>query len=172
MRRGSSATRVGGPGVGVRLGQAVPGGMRDRDERAGIEAAFREIWPGFACSGRREVGRQPDRQQMPEFANRGRRRMHFGPQNGGERIGPKRPRVDDREVVFAEKMIGQRQEIVAGLAVGLAYRFGCERTVGADGMGVEIALEKASGRRKGGIDRQAQSPESEGTVGVRSTAPC
>src|SRR5687767_3797683 len=71
-------------------------------------------------------------------------RVQLRPEDRGEAVGAEGPRVGDREIVALLEMIGERQEIVARVAVVRADLLRRLDAVGEFRMGVQIAAEEAA----------------------------
>ncbi len=92
-----------GQGRGILRRQRIPTGMRNCDEGAGINAALGERRAGLMGRRRREIGRKPNGQDMPDFAKRGLRCVDLGTKNGREFLGSKGRGVDNRKTVLGRK---------------------------------------------------------------------
>ena len=74
--------------VGVIRGQAVPFRMDQADEGAGVGGAPGQGNDILALAGGGEVGRQADRQDVPDFIDQGFSGMQLGADEGGEIVAP------------------------------------------------------------------------------------
>src|SRR5580704_12207410 len=135
----------------VRVGdcKSGPRRMSECDKGAGVGATLRQSGGQLALRSRREVKRKADRQNVPELAKAGLRRVHLGAEKGCERSCPIATRIDDGKLVSSQKVIGKREKIVTGVAVDGAHALSVPRAIRSVRMCVQIALEEAAGRREG-----------------------
>ena len=77
--------------------------------------------------------------------------MHLGADQRREAGLAKAPRIHNLEAVACHEMIRQGHEIIAAATIGFRHIFRRALAVRTIGMGVNVALEEASGRGKDGI---------------------
>lgn len=144
----------GGQAAGIVQCQARPLRMGNRDKgprrhcpRRQRGAAFHAGMHGeIRSGGRRKVGRQADRQNVPQLSIAHRAGMQLGPRQGGESRRTKGLRIHDRIIVAPDEMVGQRQKVIALGAVAAADLLGRQDPVGAGGMAVQIAAPEPARR--------------------------
>ncbi len=128
----------------VLFSEVVPGRVSDRHERPGVQRPLRDLWAGFARQIGRKIQRQTDRQNVPQFAGERLPGVQFRAEQRGEFRRAKRAGVADRIFKLLHEMIGNRQKVVAHLAVEAADQFRRQPSVRVGRMGVQIAAIKAT----------------------------
>ena len=109
----------------------------------------RRVQPGLLLAGRREIRRQSGGEDVPDLTVAVGRRMDFGAEDGGEAVGAERQRIGDGEAVAGEEVVGQAQEVVAGVAIEPADLLRLKPAVGEGRMRVDVAPPEPAGRLKG-----------------------
>jgi hypothetical protein len=69
--------------------------------------------------------------------------VQFGPEEGGEALAAVGARVRDGEAVALPEVVGDGEEVVAGLPVEVGDLLRLESAVGDGGVGVEVAPVEA-----------------------------
>ena len=128
--------------------QLRPGGMGDGDEGAVRARPRGEFGAAFFGRWRGKIERETRRDNVPEFADLGRRRVKPGAEQGGEIIGAPAPRIGDWPIIALHEMIGELEEVIAGAFIGLDHLFGRQRAAGQGRMGVQIATPEPPRRRE------------------------
>lgn len=99
-----------------------------------------------------KVRRQPDGEKVPEFTERRLRRMHLGVKERRKVFCAEWRRIHDRKSIAFQKMVREREEVVACLAVASANLRRSEGAIGVIGMRMDVTLEEAAGCGECGID--------------------
>ena len=102
-------------------------GMNGDDEGTGLEGSGRDPRSRLPFPPRLEVERQVDGADIPLQRRAGNRRVQLGADEGRESVRAEGPRVDDGVAVLLEEVIGDGQEVIAGLPVAAADLFGGAR---------------------------------------------
>src|SRR5436309_295583 len=87
--------------------------MSDAHERAGRVRARSELWASFSVAGWCEIKGQSNRDDVPQVAEVGSRRVQLGAKQRRELLVAKLARVDEGEPVAGKKVVGQCEEVVA-----------------------------------------------------------
>ncbi len=137
----------------IRLGQPRPMRMRHRDEGPRVPRPRGDLRPALLPRdgpemrriGGREIGRKPDRQDMPQLAVLHHPAMQLRARKRGEAFIAKRGRVGDGIAVEPDEMIGERDEIIPLRPVAAAHLLRLQHPVRQGRMGVQIATKEPAG---------------------------
>ena len=126
--------------------------MGNGDKRAGLHGALCQLRAGLgaiaeillATGGRRKIERQANGQDVPQPTKLRLRRVQLRADNRREVIGAKGARVGNLKVELRHKVLGEREKVVARLAVEPTNFFGRLLAVRNGGVGVEVAFPEAA----------------------------
>ena len=158
--------RMGGvDAAGVRQGQARPMRMRNSHKCPGFTRAAGNLGPCLLAIHRREIGRmggreicrQANRQHVPQLPVLHCAGVDPGARNGGENLVPEGGGIGDGVIVAADKMVGQRDEVITLCLVAAADFCRFQNSVRQGGMGVQVAPVKLA-RGGGGVLQHEDTP--------------
>ena len=129
----------------VAMHDAIPHRVRNRDVGTGLRQSLHKVDVDLIRAGRMEIGRKADRQQVPPDAVLKTRHVHLGREQGREIARPERRGIGDREAIVGQEMIGNGDEVVSALPIGLDDFTWTQQTIRARAVTVDVSAKVLTG---------------------------